>query len=117
MIPEKLAKLWDEIFFAPQSPAPIALFRILYGLCAVATIILLHSDWLQWFGVHSWVSLSTMRTVEPGVRLNLFTILPQDDRWIAAFFWVSLLSAVLLTVGLWTRVSSIAVFLCLASIN
>lgn len=110
-------KLWDEIFFTPQSPLPIALFRILYGLCAAATIILLHSDWLDWFGVHSWVSLSTMRTVEPGVRLNLFTLIPQDDRWITAFFWVCLLFTALLIVGLWTRVSSIAVFLCLASID
>ncbi len=117
MIPEKLARLWDEIFFSPQSPTPIALFRILYGVCAAVTILLLHSDWMEWFGVHSWVSLSTMRTVEPGVRLNLFTLIPQDDRWIAAFFWISLVFAVLLTVGLWTRVSSIAVFLCLASID
>ena len=117
MIPGKLARLWDEIFFAPQSPLPVALFRILYGFCAAATILLLHSDWLEWFGVHSWVSLPTMRSVEPGVRLNLFTLIPQDDRWIAAFFWVSLLFTVLLIVGLWTRVSSIAVFLCLASID
>ncbi len=120
MIPEKLEKLatlWDEIFFRPQSPLPIALFRILYGLCATATVILLHSDWLEWFGVHSWVTLPTMRTVEPGVRLNLFTLIPQDDRWIAAFFWVCLIFTVLLILGLWTRVSSIAVFLCLASID
>ena len=117
MILNKLARLWDEVFFTPQSPRPVALFRILYGLCVAATILLLHADWLQWFGVHSWVSFSTIRTIEPGVRLNLFTLIPQDDRWIAAFFWVSLIFAVLLIVGLWTRVSSIAVFLSLASID
>jgi hypothetical protein len=110
-------KAWDEFFFAPQSPLPIALFRIFYGICVSATVILLHSDWLEWFGVHGWVSLATETTVEPGLRLNLFSLMPQDDRWIAAFFWVFLGFAVLLTVGLWTRISSAAVFLCLASID
>src|ERR1700678_884993 len=113
----KVRQAWDKFFFAPQSPLPIALFRIFYGICASATLILLHPDWLEWFGVHGWVTLSTMRAVEPGVRLNLFTLMPQDDRWIAAFFWVCLGFAVLLTIGLWTRISSVAVFLCLASIE
>ena len=106
----KIREAWDKFFFSPQSPLPIALFRIFYGICVSATLILLHSDWLEWFGVHGWVTLSTMRAVEPGVRLNLFTLMPQDDRWIAAFFWISLGFAVLLTIGLWTRVSSVAVF-------
>ena len=112
-----LREAWDEFFFAPQSPTPIALFRILYGLCVSVTVILLHADWLNWFGVHGWVTLSTMRQVEPGMRLNLFTVMPQDDRWIAAFFWVFLGFALLLTAGVWTRLSSIAVFLCLTSID
>src|SRR5580658_4422823 len=113
----ELRKLWDHFFFTPQSPLPIALFRILYGLCVSATIILLHADWLNWFGVHGWVSLPVIRQLEPGIRLNLFMVMPQDDRWIAAFFWVFLGCALLLTAGLWTRLSSIAVFLCLTSIQ
>ena len=117
MILRALQTRWEEIFFAPQSPLPVAIFRILFGLCVLATVVLLHGDWLQWFGVHSWVSLDTMRVVEPGVRLNLFPLLPQDDGWIAAFFWVCVGFAVLLILGLWTRLSSVAVFLCLCSID
>ena len=45
-------KAWEKFFFAPQSPLPIALFRILYGACVSVTLILLHSDWLDWYGVH-----------------------------------------------------------------
>jgi hypothetical protein len=113
----KVTKAWEHFFFTPQSPVPIALFRILYGICVAATVILLHSDWLDWFGVHGWVSQSTMTRIEPGLRLNLFTVMPPDDRWIAAFFWFFLAFALLLTIGLWTRFSSVAVFLCLASIQ
>jgi hypothetical protein len=110
-------KAWNEFFFAPQSPLPIALFRVLYGINVRATLILLHVDWLNWYGVHAWVTLSSMTEIESGTRLNLFKLIPQDDRWIAAFFWVFLGFAVLLTIGLCTRVSSAAVFLCLTSIH
>ena len=117
MILEKIARWWDCFFFTPESPICIAVFRILYGICVAVTIILLHSDWLEWFGTHSWVSESTMHRVEPGLRLNLFGLLPQSDRWVEWFFWIALLFAVLLTIGLWTRVSSVAVFLCVNSLQ
>jgi Vitamin K-dependent gamma-carboxylase len=114
---EKLREAWEDFFFTPQSPVPIALFRIFYGLCVIGTVTLLHADWLDWFGVHGWVSQSAMTRVEPGVRLNLFQVMPADDRWIAAFFWFFLGFAVMLTAGIWTRLSSVIVFLCLTSIQ
>ncbi len=113
----RLREAWERFFFDPQSPTPIAVFRILYGFCVTVTLIMLHSEWLDWFGVHSWVTLQTMSQVEPGVRLNLFTVMPPNDTWIAAFFWIFLGFAILLTIGLWTRLSSIVVFVCLASIQ
>jgi hypothetical protein len=117
MILQRIQRAWESFFFAPQSPVPIALFRIFYGLCVSMTLILLHSDWLDWFGIHAWVSEETMKVIEPGPRINLFTLLPQNDHWIAGFFWFALAFAILLTVGLWTRVSSIVVFVCVVSIQ
>jgi len=63
------------------------------------------------------VTLQTMAKIEPGVRLKLFTVMPQNDAWIAAFFWIFLSFAILLTIGLWTRLSSIVVYVCLASLQ
>jgi Vitamin K-dependent gamma-carboxylase len=108
---------WNEFFFAPQSPTPVALFRILYGCMVIATLMLLRPDWLTWYGAHAWISLATIRQIEPGMRLNVFTIIPQNDAWINAFFWIFLASAILLTVGFWTRVNTVLVFLSLASIH
>jgi hypothetical protein len=108
---------WNTFFFAKQSPVPIALFRIAYGISVIATLLLLRSDWQAWFGTHAWISLPTVQTLEPGPRLNLFTIIPQSDGWIDALFWVFLGSAILLTVGLLTRINSVIVFVCLASIH
>jgi hypothetical protein len=112
-----LFEVWDRFFFAPVSPIPIALFRVVYGVLVIATLILLRPDWLAWYGPHAWVSLSTMHKLETGTRLNLFALIPQNDAWIEAFFWIFLSSAALLTIGLLTRLNSLFVFLCLASIQ
>jgi hypothetical protein len=117
MMMQTARRAWEKFFFAPQSPTPIALFRILYGGFVCVTLILLHSDWLDWYGVHAWVSRATMKTLEPGIRLDLFAVLPQHDRWIVAFFYIFLGFTLLLAIGLWTRISSVVVFLCLASIE
>jgi hypothetical protein len=108
---------WNRFFFAKQSPVPIALFRITYGALVIATLVLLRPDWLAWYGTHAWISLQTMQTVEPGTRINLFTIIPQSDGWINALFWVFLGSAILLAAGFLTRINSVIVFLCLTSIH
>jgi hypothetical protein len=112
-----LTEAWNGFFFSSQSPLPISLFRIIYGGLVILTLLLLRPDWLNWYGTHAWISLSTMRKVEPGVRLNLFTIIPESDTWVNALFWIFLLSAILLTVGFLTRLNSVAVFLCLTSIQ
>ena len=108
---------WNAFFFAEQSPVPIAMFRIVYGVLVIATLLLLHADWLAWYGPHAWVSLPTMHLLEPGTRLNLLAVIPQRDSWIEAFFWIFLGSATLLTLGFLTRLNSVIVFICLASIH
>jgi len=112
-----LVEAWDKFFFVPQSTTPIALFRFLYGLLVIATILLLRPDWLSWYGTHAWVSLPTVLKAEPGTRLNLFAFLPESDAWITALFWVFLGSAGLLAIGFLTRLNSLIVFLCLTSIQ
>ena len=74
----------DDFLFTPQSPLPIGLFRILYGLCVTATLLLLRPDWLAWYGPHAWVTSIAMAKIEPGVRLNLFNVIPQEASWAGA---------------------------------
>jgi len=106
-----LFRAWEEFFFAKQSPVPIALFRIIYGLLVAITLGLLRTDWLNWYGVRAWVSLQTALKLEPGNRLNLFAIIPQRDDWINGLFWVALGSTILLAIGFLTRVNSISLSL------
>ncbi len=117
MTGKSFVEAWNEFFFAEQSPIPIALFRILYGMAVIATLLLMRGDWIPWYGPHAWVSLSTMQAFEPGPRLNLFTILPASDVWVRALFWVFFTSAACLTIGFLTRLNSVVVYLCLVSIQ
>ncbi len=117
MRPGKLADAWNTFFFAPQSPIPLSLYRVVYGGLVIATLLMLRPAWLDWYGPHAWVSLSTMHQVEPGTRLNLFMLIPQTTTWIEAFFWVFLASALLLTIGFLTKLNTVIVFLCLTSIH
>jgi hypothetical protein len=112
-----LGEAWERFFFAPQPPTTIALFRAIYGGTVTLTLLLLHPDWLTWFGIHAWVSLQVVQQVETGARLNLFGILPQSDAWIEAMFWIFLASALSLSAGFLTRLNSVLVFLCLNSIQ
>lgn len=108
---------WNRFFLREESPVPLGAFRIAYGLAVMATLLLLKPDWLAWYGPHAWMSIGTMHELEPGPRLNLFTVLPQENAWISAFFWVFLASAAMLAAGFLSRFNSIVVYVCLASIQ
>jgi hypothetical protein len=112
-----LARAWNEFFFQPAPPTPVALFRIAYGLLVIAELALLRPDWLTWFGTRGMTTLKTMQQMEPGTRIDLFALMPASDAWVEALFWVFLCFAAMLAAGLLTRLSSIAVFLCLCSIH
>jgi hypothetical protein len=112
-----IAKAWNEFFFAPQSPLPVALYRILYGLLVIADLILLYPDWLTWFGPNGFMRLPTSHVVAPGTRLNLFSVMPATDGWALALFWVMLIFAIFLTIGLFSRLSSVIVYLGLVSLH
>jgi uncharacterized membrane protein YphA (DoxX/SURF4 family) len=117
MMKYRIVQRWNWFFFEPIDPLPIALFRIGFGICAFITFLLLHSEWNDWFGIHSWISQRSMNIVEPQARLNLFSIIPQNDFWISALFWISIGACVLLTIGLFSRISSVVVYLSLVSIH
>jgi hypothetical protein len=114
---KSIGRAWNDFFFAPQSPVPIAIFRILFSLMVLADAALLRPEWLTWFGPRGIVSLEAMQQVERGARINLFAFLPETAFWTNAVFWMLVVSALLLAVGLYTRASSIAVYVLLASLH
>jgi len=62
------------------------------------------------------VTLRTAAILEPGT-IESFLDHAAKRHWIEALFWVSLATAILLTVGFLTRLNTFLVFLCLTSIQ
>jgi len=114
---KSIARAWNEFFLEPISPVPIALFRILYAGIVLLDIALLRPDWLIWFGPRGLITLPTMEQMETGARLDVFRFLPQTEFWTNAVFWMLLVSALFLLVGLYTRAASIATFILVASLH
>ncbi|HEY6342168.1 MAG TPA: hypothetical protein VIY49_11800 [Bryobacteraceae bacterium] len=114
---KSLARGWNAFFFQPQSPVPIALFRIVFSLIVLADAFLLRPDWLTWLGPRGLVTLQAQQKMEPGTRINLFPILPQTAFWADAIFWALVISAILLAIGLFTRTASMLVYVLLASVH
>jgi hypothetical protein len=112
-----LVRAWNDFFFKPQPVTPVAVFRILYGLLVIVDLILLRPDWLTWYGPRGFLSLETMRLLAPGPRVNVFLFLPQTVLAVTIFFWIFLILAACLTAGFMTRFSTIAVYVCLSSIQ
>jgi hypothetical protein len=109
-----VTEAWNNFFFKKQTVKALALFRLLYSSLVIVTLLILKPEWLVWFGRKG---LTTPATVKPVSFLNLFRILPQDDKWIEAIFWLAFVSAIGMLVGWCTRASSVLVFISLLSIQ
>lgn len=122
---KKILSLWDEFWFSEQSPAPVCLFRILFGLLVLETAILWSPDLLTWFGPHGVLSMDTTRSFLnlPGFnifnmpRFSFFFVLPNSDQTVIVLFCLIVVFALFVTIGLFTRVSLVAVFLLLLSFD
>ncbi len=112
---KKLIDLWNEFWFTPIEPTSIALFRIAYGVLILWAGASYTPYLLLWFGRDGSLSLEVAKQIAPRGAINLFLLLPPGDGWVIAFFAVFMAATFCLTIGLFTRASSIMVWLCLAS--
>jgi len=112
---QKLLSGWNDFWFAPVSAISIAVYRIFFGVLATASGVSIGKDLLVWCGENGVLSLKTAESVAPHPHINLFLFLPQGDCWVIAFFVLFMTAAIMLTVGLFTRWSAIAVWLGILS--
>lgn len=111
------ATLWYRLWFEPQSPAPICMFRILLAAIVFLSSLTWAPDLFTWFGYDGIVSVETMRQYEEFNRLSLLDWLPPDNRFVLSLYVLLLLSALSLMVGFKSRLSALILFICLASFH
>jgi hypothetical protein len=110
-----LAISWDRFWFEPTSPSAMCLFRIFFGLAAFLNGIFWIPDFLIWFGPKGVLPFGS-------VTLPLFTVwsfipLTADASATYLVLGIYMLSALLVCIGLWTRFSTIILWILLVSIR
>jgi Vitamin K-dependent gamma-carboxylase len=115
---ERLIAAWNRFWFAPQSPLPISLYRILLGMLLLTFGLLLAPDWLIWFSEKGMLTRDTASLFQAEFpAIDLFQVLPPGDGSAMLVFYLFMVSSLCLTLGLFTRTSAVLVFLCLASLD
>jgi hypothetical protein len=112
-----LATAWNAFFHTPEPPLTIALFRILFGLVALASGLLYLPNASLWLGPAGTLSHQRWEATYGGVLFSLFRWLPPGRGSIRGVFALHLVAATSLALGLATPVSAAIVFVTLTSIN
>lgn len=114
---QEIRELWYRIWFKPQSPAPICLFRILLGLIVILSILLWLPDLYTWFGYDGIVSIQTMEQFQGSNRFSILFWLPPDNRWVTGLYWLMFVACLSFTLGFRANLSALILFLCVTSFH
>lgn len=109
--------LWKKFWFEPQSPVPLCLFRIIFGLLVLEWCWLAAPNLLACYGNKGVLLPETAARIAPAPMLNLIAFFHADDSLVVAMFVVLVIASLCLTLGLFSRVSSILVYLLLVSFD
>ena len=125
---KEIRRNWNRFWFAPVSAVPLGLFRLVFGFWTLVYGLMFFPERYLWFsekGVlparqaleyNSTSGVATGQGMGAGYQLNLLT-LPGADHFLTLLFVVYILAALCLTLGFWTRTSSILVFLGLSLLH
>ncbi len=103
--------IWQEFWFSKIDPVSIGMFRIFIGLLMIAYFLCLAPSWNTYYSSNGIVSLKNSPHFQiPGDWWCLFSwtesMIP-----VSAFWWVAFIAVILFTIGLYTRLSTIVLFL------
>jgi hypothetical protein len=108
---DKAIRSWNAFFFKPQSASTLALFRIAFGLVVFLSTLGKIPVRELFYGKFGIVTERTMNAFFPVPGLHYFRWVPGEDPGLLLFFLVLLAASLTLTLGWFSRVSSVLVFL------
>lgn len=114
-----LVTAWQNFWFKAKSPLSLCVFRIAFGLMFLTQILTQYwNDFFVFFGTHPFIPQDDFIAfwTQRAVFFNLFDFLPTQNSWHIAFFVVVAILTLMMIVGLFTRASTILVFLAYCSI-
>lgn len=122
-----ILKTLDRYWFDAGSPTTMGLFRICMGTLITINFVMLLLHWDNWYTETGYVPASagammlhpTFPLWNGGPEISRVSLLSglTDPRITLPFFLLTILAAVLTTVGLWTKVSKVVLFVGILSIH
>lgn len=117
MTTDQIIQKWNQFWFEPQSPVPMAVVRILFGLIFFQYALLLLPDLHHIFGTNSMVSVEMAKTYSGSQRIGLLEFSPQNDLSLDILFGIFIIATISLTVGFVTKPSAVLVYLGLLTLD
>jgi hypothetical protein len=108
---KQFAAGWQRFWFEPQETSSLALFRIAFGLLSIAWTATLGPNLFAFFGPHGIAPQPTGGGPGSWGVLDIWTA----PGMVVALFVVTLLASVALTLGLFTRIAAVVVWLGIVS--
>ena len=118
--PNPITVKWNKFWFEPTSPVAMGIFRILFGLIILEDFVVhLLPDFALFYLTNSLIPIKDMIGLfwGPELLFDAMLILPHGDQYIWGTYWVLVIAAVCLTLGLFTRFSAWTVFFLLMSFS
>ncbi|MFO0909537.1 MAG: HTTM domain-containing protein [Isosphaeraceae bacterium] len=109
-------KAWNDFWFRPISARPLAAFRVVIGVLAIAQVVLLSFDVDYWLTDQGLVQGAEARTLAGPLRPSPLQWV-QDPITIRAVLAATGLVAAAVAVGWHTRLATIALYLLMLSIH
>lgn len=107
-----------QFFCAPQSPAPLGVFRLLIAGFALSQAILWYRDWPAFFGPDGWVQWEISRALGLDWQVQMSHVAGllkhfgfSPDQSVTIFYWAYVMFLLALLAGWHTRVAAFLVCL------
>lgn len=113
MTSTRIGRAWDRWWFGPTQAVALAAFRIVFGLLWVDILLSSIPNWMRFYGRDGIVPFAWLG--EPTFARPSLLAVSSDPLWTQAFFVFALASALAFTVGLRTRLATIALYLVVIS--
>lgn len=115
-----ITQKWTSFWFAPQLPWGLHILRACLGCVLIYWLWSMSGHIEEFFSYQGWLDQSTLADdVNQVDRLNwsMLHLIAHDPAKVTAFYWTSLAVLVLYTLGLFTRITSVLVYIIVVSFS
>jgi len=114
---ETIRAHWNTFWFKETSPAPLCLFRILFGILLLCAGVLILPETITWFGDKGLLSWNAAQAYTGTARFSLLNIFGASDAVLYVLLTIYMIASLGLCLGFKPRICAAVVFLILTTLH